>query len=281
MVCGPTAAGKSALADVFAEELSRARGERVATLVVDSMQVYKEIPRTTNQCRDRPAELVGIVSVEDEWTVALHRDRAEHVISGLGDGSPFIMDAGTGMYLNAIVLGLPLAPKVPTQVREEAVKLSASSGADNLRRFARAEELRLIGAAEKGSVWSGRPRYNASFVYLRPPRDHLDLRIARRSAGILREGVEEGEALLGLNPNPSVRQAVGPKEMMLLASSKITDKEAEQSIATRTRRLARRQMRWFDKLVRTLPEGTTRAVVENDDDPEIKHVMHDIMDSWA
>ena len=278
VVCGPTAAGKSSLADALASALSERWGDRVPTLVVDSMQVYREIPETTNQHRARPAELVGIASVEEEWTVARHKERVEGLIAGIGEDLPFVLDAGTGMYLNAIVLGIPLAPKVPASVRERALR--ASEGADNVRRAAREEELRLSGAPERGSVWSGRPMYGASFVYLKPPRDSLDLRISERSARIVRDGAEEGRSLLGLEPNDSVRRAVGPREMMMLASGEISAEEAETRIAARTRRLARRQMRWFDKLMRSLPEGTAKAVVERHDDPEVEHIIHDIIRSW-
>lgn len=245
------------------------------TLVVDSMQVYEEIPETTNQRRERSAELVGIASVEEEWTVARHKDGAERLISGLADGSPFVLDAGTGMYLNATVLDIPLAPKVSASTREEAQRIS--EGAENPRRTAREEELRLEGLPERGSVWAGRPLYGASFVYVRPQRHSLDLRIAERSARILHRGGEEGRLLLELNPNASVRQAVGPKEMMMLASGKGSAEEAQERIAARTRRLARRQMRWFDKLVRTLPETTHSIVAEGPEDPRIKQLMHDMM----
>ena len=279
MVCGPTAAGKSSLSDDLAEGLSGGSwGAPVKTIVVDSMQVYEQIPETTNQGRERPAELVGMVSVEDEWTVALHKERAEGLIRGLDDGAPFVLDAGTGMYLNAIILGIPLAPKAHTSAREEAMRVS--QGSDNPRRAARAEELRIIGAPERGSVWAGSPVHDASFVYLRPGRQELDLRIARRSGRITREGLHEGEALLGLNPNPSVRQAVGPKEMMMFASGETSRVDAQQRIEARTRRLARRQMRWFDKLMRTLPQTTPKAVVETAEDPAVSHIMHDIMRSW-
>ncbi len=279
VVCGPTAAGKSQLADGLAEALSEAWGGWAPTLVVDSMQVYEEIPVTTNQGRDRPAELVGISSVEEEWTVARHKDRAESLIAGLEEGSPFVLDAGTGMYLNAIVLGIPLAPKVSLSIREEARR--ASSGAVNQRRAAREEELKIEGVPERGSVWAGWPMYGASFVYLRPPRDRLDLRIAERSTNIKRDGEEEGRTLLALDPNPSVRQAIGPKEMMMVASGAIPAVEAQEHLAARTRRLARRQMRWFDKLMRTLPDTTQKTVVETEDDSRIEHVMHDIMRSWV
>src|SRR3712207_5864179 len=73
VVCGPTTGGKSELSDTFAERLTEAKGQQVPTLAVDSMQVYRELPVITNQSRSRPAELVGIVSVTEEWTVARHK----------------------------------------------------------------------------------------------------------------------------------------------------------------------------------------------------------------
>lgn len=248
------------------------------TMAVDSVQVYAEIPETTNQRRGRPAEMVGIVSVEEEWTVARHKERAEALISELAEGSMFVLDAGTGMYLNAILLGIPIAPKVSAPCREEAIRVSEDS--PNPRRAARAEELRMAGAPVRDSIWSGAPVYDTEIIYLRPARDLLDLRIARRSAKIVRDGAQEGRKLLQLDPNASVRQAVGPREMMMLASGETTPGEARDKIAARTRRLARRQMRWFDKLLRSLPDDTHKTVAETADDPAIKHVMHDIISSW-
>src|SRR5918998_817764 len=112
VVCGPTAAGKSDLADTVAETLSEAYGAHATTIAVDSMQVYRELPVITNQPRARPAELVGIVSVAEEWTVARHRGRAEETICSLPSHVPFVLDAGTGMYLNALVLDVDIAPRV-------------------------------------------------------------------------------------------------------------------------------------------------------------------------
>src|SRR5215217_5155036 len=179
VVCGPTAAGKSALADAFAERLSEAYGAWVTTLVVDSMQVYEEIPLITNQARGRSAQMVGIVSVAEEWTVARHKERAEAVIASMAPDLPFVLDAGTGMYLNALVLNVPLAPKVPPWVRAEVQKLA--SGAENPRREARKWELKLSGAAEHGSIWDGDLRYDAAFLYLRPGKEDLDRNIRVRS----------------------------------------------------------------------------------------------------
>jgi tRNA dimethylallyltransferase len=239
------------------------------------MQVYKEIPQITNQARARPAELVGIVSVAEEWTVARHKESAEEVIDSLPFEAPFVLDAGTGMYLNALVLDVPLAPKVPREVRAEAEELAA--GAENPRREARRLELEISGVAERGSIWGEDPRYDAAFVYLRPARDVLDRNIRLRSSKIVRGGgAEEARKLeeSGVEPNPSVREAIGVREMLLHASGKLSDEEAEEIIAARTRRLARRQIRWFDKLARGLPEAGRILVVESAEDERIKHFIH-------
>lgn len=277
VVCGPTSAGKSGLADELAERLSEACETWATTIVVDSMQVYKEIARITNQARARPAEMVGIVSVAEEWTVARHKERAEEIITSLAPDVPFLLDAGTGMYLNALVLDVPLAPKVPREIRAEAEKLAV--GAENPRRETRKKELELAGAPERASIWGGDLLYDAAFVYLRPARQDLDRKIELRSRKIAREGFEEARLLTesGIEPNPSVREAIGLKEMLLYASGGLSAEEAQQAIAARTRRLARRQIRWFDKLVRNLPETTPILVSEDPADTRIMHFMHDKM----
>lgn len=248
----------------------------MTTIVVDSMQVYREVPLITNQARARRAEMVSIVSVAEEWTVARHRERAEAIIGSLAPNVPFVLDAGTGMYLNALVLDVPLAPKVPDEVRAEAGKIAA--GAGNPRREARRLELEISGAPERGSIWDGDLRYEAAFAYLRPTRKDLDRNILVRSQRISRGGgAEEARRLKesDLAPNPSVREAIGVKEMLLHASGELPVDEAERSIAARTRKLARRQIRWFDKLARSLPD--TVLLVENASDGRIKHFMHDTM----
>ncbi len=278
VVCGPTAVGKSDLADAFAERLSEVHEAWVPTMVVDSMQVYREIPAITNQARTRPAELVGIVSVAEEWTVARHKERVEGVICSLSPDMPFVLDAGTGMYLNALVLDVPLAPKVPREVRAEAEKLAI--GVENPRREARRRELELAGAPERTSIWDGNLRYDTAFIYLRPTRENLDRNIRARSAKIVRGSAEEAKRLeeSGLEPNPSVREAIGVKEMLLHVSGDLSGDEAQEIIAARTRKLARRQIRWFDKLARCLPNTAPILVAENAADAKIKHFMHVIIE---
>ena len=51
VVCGPTASGKSEISDALAERQTELGGAHTPTIVVDSMQVYRELPVLTNQAR--------------------------------------------------------------------------------------------------------------------------------------------------------------------------------------------------------------------------------------
>ena len=268
MVCGPTASGKSDLSDALAERFTQAYGPYAPTLVVDSMQVYEELPVITNQARRRPAELVGIVSVTEEWTVARHRDLAEGIIRETQ--TPFVLDAGTGMYLNAIIFDVPLAPKVSKEIRTQAQQISV--GAQNPRRAARAKELELADAPHRGSIWDGNLRYATTLIYLRPTRETLDAALARRSERIARGGLEEAAKIKdlaerGAEINASVLDSIGVRELLEHLSGTMTLQEAEAQMTTRTRQLARRQLRWFDKLARTLSAtGAQITVAESQSD---------------
>jgi tRNA dimethylallyltransferase len=241
------------------------------------MQVYRELPVITNQARRRPAELVGIISVTEEWTVARHKALAEEIIASEGK---FVLDAGTGMYLNAILLDIPLAPKVSTELRRRAKEMA--EGEPNPRRAARARELELAGAGGRGSIWEGDLRYDTAIVYLRPERYALDAAIDERSRRITMNGLEEAGRLrdmaaAGTRISPQVMDSVGVRELYGHLSGTLSLQQAKDLISTRTRRLARRQMRWFDKLARML-EGRARiTVVESTNHRAALHNMHDII----
>jgi tRNA dimethylallyltransferase len=250
------------------------------------MQVYRELPVLTNQSRQRAAELVGVVSVTEQWTVARHRECAERVVENL-PGRRFVLDAGTGMYLNAILLDIPLAPQVSPALRRRAeseVSGGEVAGDSNIRRAARAKELELAGAESRSSIWHGDLRYETTILYLRPDRSEVDVAIARRSKKIVRQGMQEAEQLrtmiaAGAPVNPSVTDSVGVREMLQYLSRDLSLREAEDRINARTRQLSRRQMRWFDKLSRTLKGQAKVRVLTEPPGQSVLHGMHDII--WS
>jgi tRNA dimethylallyltransferase len=242
------------------------------------MQVYSGIENISNQARGRPAELVSVVPVTERWTVARHAEAAERIISRAERGA--VLDAGTGMYLNAILLGIPIAPRVEEHVRRKAQRAAADE--ENPRRASRALELEMSGAPGRGSIWAGELVHDTSMVYIRPERQLLDAAIDKRSRTIVATGLDEAKRIRSLQHgghpvNPSVLEAVGVRELVMVEEGSMTRDEATEAIATRTRRLARRQMRWFDKLARTL-EGRARVtVVPSPDHPDVMHIMHGIV----
>ncbi|MEW6635968.1 MAG: hypothetical protein AB1425_04045 [Actinomycetota bacterium] len=242
------------------------------------MQVYRELPAITNQMRKRPADLVGVVSVTEEWTVARHVEAANQIIRNAE--LPSVLDAGTGMYLNAILMDIEMAPKAPREIREAAIR--SAVGAENERRAARARELEMMGAPERGSIWRAQMRYETHITYLRPKRETLDRAIRRRSARIVRDG--EGEAIRikamidkGVKIQSQVLGAIGVREMVAVVRGQMDARAAEEEIAARTRRLARRQMRWFDKLARELQEKACIEVAESASRAEVPQRVQDII----
>lgn len=278
VICGPTASGKSELADDFAEEIEK------AAILIDSMQVYRELPRITNQARRRRARLAGIISVTDEWSVAAHAKAVTDEISAEREDIPAVLDAGTGMYLNASILDIPLAPKVSWETRRRAQE--ATRDEQNPRRASRKKELELSGAGERGSIWAGELRYETKLIYIKPPREKLDQSIQKRSKKIAALGLEEAKTIRdmlerGVKVQRPVLDSIGVKELLEVLSGKLSHKEAGEEINRRTRKLARRQTRWFDKLAKTLETRTEIHLVENSSQRRhISNSMHDIIGSW-
>lgn len=245
-------------ADLVVGSLSR----RPTVIAVDSMQVYKEIPIITNQGLGKRAELTSIVSVSEEWSMARHKYACERITEN--SKAPFVFDAGTGMYLNAILLDIPIAPMVDTETRQRAEVASARK--PNPRRSSREMELEMAGYGKRGSIWEGDLRYDTTLVYLRPKRESLDVAIEKRSSKITHSGLKEAAALAekfpeGI-PNRSVRDSIGVKELVDYNRGKISLEEAESRISTRTRQLSRRQMKWFDKLSSVLQNRAQVYVAE-------------------
>src|SRR6058998_100225 len=109
-IFGPTASGKTAVAQALAERIP-------AELVsADSMQVYRGLPILTNQS---PARLVGIWTLEDEASVAEYQRLAHAAIDEIlaAGGTPIVV-GGTGLYLRAALADLTLPPAPEPGERE-------------------------------------------------------------------------------------------------------------------------------------------------------------------
>lgn len=278
-IFGPTGIGKTAVAISLAE-LLRQRGEDPVAVSVDSMQVYRELPILTGaaDAEERAAlehRLIGNVSVADQYDVATHAKLAHAEIDALREeGRRPIVVGGTGLYLRAALTELDLMPKPREGVRErlaveldqdglealyarlerEAPDLAAEVDPNNARRVVRALETLEQGLnpaeRDENRLWTEETRVPTQLFALVMDRDALYARIEQRVDAMVDHGA--ADEVRGAEPlaGRTARQALGFEELL--------NDDVEQ-MKTNTRRYAKRQLTWLNKLAgATLVDVTDR-----------------------
>lgn len=255
-VFGPTASGKTAVAQALAERIP-------AELVsADSMQIYRGLPILTNQAEGR---LVGIWPLDHEASVAEYERLAHAAIDEiLASGRTPILVGGTGLYLRAALGDLSLPPKVhpcararwealydevgPEAAHARLAELDPeAAGAvhpNDRRRVVRSLELAGV-ERERDRLWSGETRHPTLIVGLDVPRDLLDRRIEDRTRAMFAEGVRtEAEAALAGPVSSTAAYAHGLSDI----ADHPDDEAAIQALTARTRRYAAYQRKWMRRI---------------------------------
>lgn len=283
-IVGPTASGKSAVAERVADLVS---GEVVS---VDAMQVYRGMNIGTAKippCRRRhPLHMVDVCPVTENYSVERFQADARSCIDDLcAAGIIPVLCGGTGLYLNAVIDEMDFAPGYRGDERRAAYEeLACRAGADHLhallaerdpesaaaihphntRRVIRALELCDEGISYADSLRTlhkRAPHYQTLIFGLDLPRELLYERIDRRVDGMFSLGLVEEVVRMrgeGLSPATTAGQAIGYKEMLEALDGLITLDEARAAIKSATRRYAKRQISWFrhDGRVRWIDMGT-------------------------
>lgn len=282
-VVGPTASGKSALAELVATRL----GSSVVS--VDAMQVYRGMDVGTAKTpvaeRRRPLLMVDVVDPDEDYSVQRFQTDARACVDALlAEGLTPVLCGGTGLYLNAVIdeMAFPAGEK-DGGVRERYERIAAEQGAEalhallaerdpesaalihpnNVRRVVRALEMSDEGvsyARHHEGLHERAAHYPARIWGLSWPREDLYARIDARVDQMVEAGlVEEVRALAGrgLTTDVTAGQAIGYKEMLDALSGRIGLGEAVELVKRRTRRYAKRQLSWFrhDGRVRWLEMG--------------------------
>ena len=103
-IFGPTASGKSGIAELLADRL----GTEVVS--ADAMQAYRGLPLLTNQPQ-RPTRLVGIWPLSHEGSVGEYERLAHEAVDDLVARSGHaVVAGGTGLYLRAALVDPQLPP---------------------------------------------------------------------------------------------------------------------------------------------------------------------------
>jgi tRNA dimethylallyltransferase len=271
-IFGPTASGKTAVAEALAE---RGPAELVSA---DSMQVYRGLPVLTNQ-PERPTRLVAIWPLDHEASVGEYQRLAHAAIDeALATGRTPVVVGGTGLYLRAALAELELPPPPPRGSRErwehlydrlgperahEALATRDPAAAGNVhpndrRRVVRALELAELGsslAPARSRLWTEEARHPTLIFGLDVPRDILAERIARRTHEMFERGVEDEVRRALAEPlSTTAGHVMGLRE--------VADLPRDQAIAALTRRTFRYaayQRKWLRRLAGVVSLAADRA----------------------
>lgn len=273
---GPTAVGKSSLAQALCEEVG------VELFSLDSMLVYRGMdvgtakPGASEQALV-PHRLIDLVDPPQRYDVTRYlRDVRAAALQLAARGARALFVGGSAFYLKALLEGLFEGPPVDPVLRNALEERARERG--NAELFGRLEEIdprsaarihvndtkRLVRALEvfeqtgrtlsdwqREWGWYGerRPARVQHLVGLELPVEELDERIARRTAAMLDAGwAEEARAIRdGGGFGPTSIQALGYREVLEHLDGRLERAECAQRIRLRTRQFARRQRTWYRK----------------------------------
>jgi tRNA dimethylallyltransferase len=259
-VFGPTASGKTAVAEEVAHRIS------AELISADSMQVYRGLPILTAQ-PTAPTRLVAAWPLSYEGSVGAYEELAHQAIDEtLTAGRTPIVVGGTGLYLRAALADLQLPPRAPAGLRER-IAAEYDQGAETAhsrlaevdpaaaarihprdrKRVVRALELAELGSSlqpDGDRLWAEETRHPTVIFGLEVPAEELDRRIEVRARAMFEAGVEDEvrRALTG-NVSATAREALGLEEI-----AELPGEQALDALVARTRRYAAYQRKWMRRI---------------------------------
>ncbi|SRR5712692_746686 len=259
---GPTASGKTAVAEAIADRIP------AEVVSADSMQVYAGLPILTAQPQRR-TRLVALWPLSHEASVAEYARLAHLAIDEiLAAGRTPIVAGGTGLYLRAALTDLRMPPPPAPGARERLEAYYDAAGAEaaharleeldpeaaaavhanDRRRVVRALELAELGESlvpEEGRLWADETRHPTLIFGLEVAPAVLAERIERRARAMFAAGAEdEVRAALAAGPvSATARYAYGIEEIASLPRG-----EALDALILRTRRYAAYQRKWMRRI---------------------------------
>jgi tRNA dimethylallyltransferase len=270
-IVGATASGKSAVSLAVAQLLEAWGGAEVVN--ADSMQFYRGMDIGTAKLT--PAERQGVPHHQlDTLDVSQDASAARYQADGRADieaiytrGKVPVVVGGSGLYIRALLdefefPGTDPALRAALEARAESEGpgilhreltardpiAAAKVSPQNAKRIVRALEILDLHGAYASSLPVHTYAVPAVQVALRVDQDALDDRILKRVGSMWQAGlVEEVRRLVdqGIREATTARRAVGYAETLQFLDGEIDAPTAQELIARNTRRLARRQRRWF------------------------------------
>ncbi|GIG54258.1 tRNA (adenosine(37)-N6)-dimethylallyltransferase MiaA [Demequina activiva] len=293
-IVGATATGKSAVSLALAERLG---GEIINA---DAMQLYRGMDIGTAklpvaQRRGIPHHQLDTLEVTEDAAVASYqRDARADAESIHQRGGRAVVVGGSGLYVRALLDRFEFPPTDP-QVRARLEARADAEGpgmlhrelaaadpvaaaripAQNAKRVVRAlEVIELKGRPFSASLPTHQYEIPAVQIGLRLAYEELDPRIEARVEHMWDAGlVEEVRALdsRGIRDGVTARRAVGYAETLRHLDGELDADATRALIQQNTRRLARRQAKWFR------PDGRVHWIDAPRDEADVDRAAEDAL----
>lgn len=265
VICGPTGAGKSAIA------LWAAQRHDASIVSADSRQVYQGFDigtakPTAEERRLMPHFGIDVLPPAARYSAAHWARDAESWIQSIrASGRTPVVVGGTGFYLKALFGPLFDEPALDPVKREELASVFAGMAVDALRRWctvldpgrahlgraqlSRALEIALL-TGQPLSVWHrerARPvRWTARYLLVDPGPTLPDRLIQRTDAMLAAGWLEETRGLAGRVPaDAPAWNATGYGVMRDVAAGTLSQERGRERVIIETRQYAKRQRTWF------------------------------------
>ena len=258
-IYGPTASGKTAVAEAIAAQIPAELISADAAALFRGLEVLTAAP-------EHPTRLVSVFDLDHEVSVGEFQRLAHEAIDhALANERTPVVVGGTGLYLKAALSDLELPPPPQEGAREKWESFYDAHGGihahgrlqaldpeaaarvhpNDRRRVVRALELAEAGSSLAGdALWSGDTRRPTLVFGLEVPDDVLDERMRARADAMLERGVvEEARAALARPLSRSARKVMG-----LVDFAELPPDEARDALLANNRRLARYQRKWMRRI---------------------------------
>jgi tRNA dimethylallyltransferase len=271
---GPTASGKTALAVALAKALN------TVVLSADSRQFYKELSIGTakphlDELEGIPHYFIDSHSIADPVSASRYEAEAMELIRGeLAHHSKLILAGGSGMFIDALCIGLDPIPADP-QLQELLTKELNEKGIEPLLEELRETDpeyyqqvdkqnpMRILRAIEvirltkiPFTTWRKNDLPKRPFEVIRfvinHPREVLYDRINKRVDLMIETGLIDEVKSVSEYRNLTALQTVGYKEVFEYLDGNWELETCIDKIKQHTRNYAKRQLTWFKRHPETI-----------------------------
>lgn len=274
VLCGPTASGKTSLAVRVAKHLP------IEIISADSRQVYRYMDVGTakplpEELAAAPHHLIDVANPDENFTASDFSQLGRRALYAIRErGRLPVIVGGTGLYIHALLHGLVDAPGADSGLRATLLQeeekcegilfarlqsldpvLARRLPPNDLVRIVRGLEVHALSGRCLSDIQAEHASRKSPFRVitfgLTMPRDDLYRRIDQRVCQMIKDGlVQEVEGLLnkGYSPDSKSMRTIGYREIVQYISGNLSLEEAVSLIQRDSRRYAKRQLTWFNKV---------------------------------